>query len=219
MRDEFRFFHCGQVEITGTIPELSGNSIRRIEKFPGCDTIREQSAKTGKTGGNMNCVLLNSDYTFLNVISWKRAIRMLAKDKVRVIRYSKEVVRSAEGAVLKIPAVMKLIKFIRSLYRTRVPFSKRNVMIRDGFKCAYCGADREKLTIDHIIPKSKGGKTNFENCISSCKSCNHKKGAKLPSEAGMYLRVRAYQPTISEFMRLKAVKLGIDGILKDLGVY
>ncbi|MBW1726603.1 MAG: HNH endonuclease [Deltaproteobacteria bacterium] len=165
------------------------------------------------------CVLLNADYTFLNVVNWKRAMCLIAKGKVQVIRQSERLIRTAEGLAVKVPAVMRLIKLIRTLYINRVPFSKKNVLIRDGFKCAYCGGEKRKLTIDHIIPKSRGGKTDFDNCVSSCKSCNNKKGSKIPSEANMYLKVKAYQPTIAEFLRLKVEKLGINKVLKDLGVY
>ena len=164
------------------------------------------------------CVLLNADYTFLNVVNWKRAMCLVAKGKVQILRNSERIVRTAEGIVMKVPAVMKLIKLIRTLYRTRVPFSKKNVLVRDGFKCAYCGTDKEKLTIDHIVPKARGGKTTFENCVSSCKTCNNKKGGKTPREVKMYLKVKAYQPTISEFLRLKVKKLGIDQVLIDFGI-
>lgn len=166
-----------------------------------------------------HCVLLNADYTFLNVVDWKRAMCLLAKGKVQVLKYSERIIRTAEGIVLKIPAVMKLIKLIRTLYRTKVPFSKKNVLIRDGFKCAYCGNDKEKLTLDHIVPKSKGGETTFDNCVSCCKPCNNKKGGRTPREAHMYLRLKPYQPTIAEFLILKVKKLGIDNVLKDCGLY
>ena len=165
------------------------------------------------------CVLLNADYTFLNVVNWKRAVCLMAKGKVQVLRHSARIVRTAEGIIVKIPAVMKLIKLIRTLYVNRVPFSKKNVLVRDGFQCAYCGTERQKLTIDHIIPKSKGGKATFENCVTSCKPCNNKKGDRTPREANMYLKVKAYQPTISEFLRLKVKKLGIIDVLRDLGIY
>jgi len=165
------------------------------------------------------CILLNADYTYLNVVDWKRAMCLMIKGKVQVIKHSKRIVRTAEGIIIKVPAVMKLIKLIRALYVNRVPFSKKNVLVRDGFKCAYCGAERQRLTIDHIIPKSKGGKANFENCVSSCKPCNNKKGDRTPREAQMYLKVKAYQPTISEFLRLKVKKLGINDILRDMGIY
>jgi 5-methylcytosine-specific restriction endonuclease McrA len=144
---------------------------------------------------------------------------LVVKGKVQVLKQSERIIRTAGGIIIKVPAVMKLIKFIRTLYINRVPFSKKNVLVRDGFKCAYCGAERQRLTIDHIIPKSKGGKADFENCVSSCKPCNNKKGDRTPREALMYLKVKAYQPTISEFLRLKVKKLGINDILRDMGIY
>ncbi len=165
------------------------------------------------------CILLNADYTYLNVVDWKRAMCLMIKGKVQVLKHSARIVRTAEGIIIKVPAVMKLIKLIRALYINRVPFSKKNILVRDGFKCAYCGAERQRLTIDHIIPKSKGGKANFENCVSSCKPCNNKKGDRTPREAQMFLKVKAYQPTISEFLRLKVKKLGINDVLRDMGIY
>ncbi|MEE8432710.1 MAG: HNH endonuclease [Candidatus Desulfatibia sp.] len=165
------------------------------------------------------CILLNADYTYLNVVDWKRAMCLMIKGKVQVLKHSARIIRTAEGIIIKVPAVMKLIKLIRALYVNRVPFSKKNILVRDGFKCAYCGAERQRLTIDHIIPKSKGGKANFENCVSSCKPCNNKKGDRTPREAQMFLKVKAYQPTISEFLRLRVKKLGINDILRDMGIY
>lgn len=165
------------------------------------------------------CVLLNADYSFLNVVNWKRAMCMISKGKVQVLKHSERLIRTAEGIAIKVPAVMRLIKLIRTLYINRVPFSKKNVLIRDGFKCAYCGENHRKITIDHIIPKSRNGKTTFENCVSSCLPCNNKKGGKTPSEARMYLKVKAYQPTIAEFLQLKVKKLGINEVLRDFGIY
>ncbi len=165
------------------------------------------------------CILLNADYSFLNVVNWKRAMCLMAKGKIQVLKHSERLIRTAEGIAIKVPAVMRLIKLIRTLYVNRVPFSKKNILVRDGFKCAYCKSEKRRLTIDHIIPRSRGGKTTFENCVSSCKPCNNKKGNKTPTEVKMYLKVKAYQPTISEFLRLKVKKLGINEVLKDLGIY
>jgi len=165
-----------------------------------------------------HCVLLNADYTYLNLVNWKRAICLMAKGKVEVVRDSQKTIRNANGDEVKIPAVMRLIKLIRTIYRTSVAFTKRNVLIRDHFRCAYCGAGKEKLSIDHIIPKSKGGKMTFENCVAACKTCNLKKGGRTPSEARMFLKIKPYQPTISEFLRLKFESLGIHDVLRELGV-
>jgi len=143
----------------------------------------------------------------------------MAKGKVQVLKHSEKVIKTAEGLIVKVPLVMKLIKLIRTLYRNKVPFSKKNVLTRDGFKCAYCGSTNERLTMDHILPKSRGGKTSFENCVAACKKCNNKKGGKTPREIHMYPKVKAYQPTISEFLHLKIKNLGINNFLKDIGIY
>ncbi len=166
-----------------------------------------------------HCVLLNADYTFLNLVNWKRAICLMAKGKVEVVKDSQLTIRNASGLELKIPAVMRLVKLIRTIYRTSVTFTKRNVLIRDHFKCAYCGASKERLSIDHIIPKSRGGRMTFENCVAACKTCNLKKGGRTPREASMYLKIKPYQPTISEFLRLKFENLGIHDVLRELGVF
>ena len=166
-----------------------------------------------------HCVLLNADYTFLNLVNWKRAVCLMAKGKVEVVKDSRNIIRNCSGVELKVPAVMRLIKLIRTIYRSSVTFTKKNVLIRDRFKCAYCGARREKLSIDHIIPKSRGGKMTFENCVAACRPCNLKKGGRTPNEARMYLKVRPYQPTISEFLRLKFENLGIQDVLRELGVF
>ncbi len=167
----------------------------------------------------MHCVLLNADYTFLNMVHWKRAMCLIAKGKVQVLRESEKTIHGAEGLVMRIPAVMRLIKLIRTLYKNRVPFSKKNVLIRDGFRCAYCGAQKTPLTIDHIIPRARGGTTCFENCVASCRSCNTRKGSRIPSEVNMFLKTKAYQPTIAEFLRMKIRNLGLYDVLKELGIY
>ncbi len=165
------------------------------------------------------CILLNADYSYLNVVTWKRAVCLISKGKVEVLSFSKTVMKTSGGILIKIPAVMKLIKLIRTIYRARIPFSKKNILIRDGFKCAYCGTEKEKLTIDHIIPRSKGGKTCFENCVAACISCNNHKGSRTPREIRKHLNVKPYQPTISEFIRLKIKNLGINDVLKDLNIF
>jgi 5-methylcytosine-specific restriction endonuclease McrA len=143
----------------------------------------------------------------------------MIKKKVEVLKYTDKIISNAEKTLtMKIPAVIKLIKAIRSLYRSKVPFSKRNVMVRDGFVCVYCGSN-EMLTIDHVLPVSRGGKSTFENCVSACKKCNSKKGDNTPSEVHMFLKKKPYAPTISEFIKMRMEKLGIMDLLKELGVY
>ena len=161
-------------------------------------------------------ILLNADYTFLNTVTWKKAFALVCKGKVQVLKYSDKVIRSAAGAVLEIPLVMRLIKLIRTIYKARVPFSKKNVMVRDGFKCVYCGVPGKRFTIDHVVPKTKGGKSTFENCVTACKPCNHRKGHKTCQEIKMFPKTQLIAPTISEFLRMKLGTLGIQKTLDDM---
>ncbi len=163
-------------------------------------------------------IVLNGDYSFLNTVDWKRAICLVLKGKTEVLKYTDKIIRCIDGSEIQIPLVMKLIKVIRMIYRNKVPFTKKNVFVRDKFRCQYCGS-KNQLTIDHIIPVSKGGKSNFENCVAACKPCNNKKRNRIPSEAHMYLNRNPSAPTISEFFRIKMKQLGMDKYLKEVGVY
>ena len=164
------------------------------------------------------CIVLNGDYTFLNTVNWKRAICLVMKGKTEVLKYADNTIKCIDGTEMQLPLVMRLIKVIRMIYKNKVPFTKKNVHTRDGFTCQYCGSKKD-LTIDHIIPVSKGGKTSFENCTTACRRCNNKKGNKMPRQVGMFTRKKTYTPTISEFFRLKMQVLGLDKFLKELGVY
>ena len=163
------------------------------------------------------CIVLNGDYSFLNTVSWRRGLVLTIKGKTEVLKYTDRVIKCANGSVMNIPLVIKLIKVIRMIYRNRVPYSKRNIMTRDNHICVYCGSKNE-LTIDHMIPSSRGGKSTFENCVTACRPCNNKKNDRTPNEAKMYIKKRPYAPTISEFFRIKMKSLGIDKFLKELGV-
>jgi len=164
-------------------------------------------------------VVLNGDYSFLNTVNWRRAVCLLIKEKAEVLKEADTVIRNGFGQpVFKMPLVIKLVKIIRLIYKNKVPFSKRNIMVRDDYKCMYCGAI-SNLTIDHIIPISRGGKSNFENCTTSCQPCNNKKGKHTPSEVKMFLIRQPHCPTISEFIIMKMKKLQISDFLKELGVY
>jgi 5-methylcytosine-specific restriction endonuclease McrA len=165
-----------------------------------------------------SCILLNGDYSYLCQIDWKKALCLSFSEKAKVLKYSDRLVQGV-GKIFKVPAVMVLIKVVRNVYRNRVPFTKKNVLVRDWYTCVYCGSRKRPLTIDHIIPVSKGGKTDFDNCVASCKTCNHYKGARTPRQAGMQLKKQPYQPTIAEFIRIRLQQSGAYQLLKELGLY
>jgi 5-methylcytosine-specific restriction endonuclease McrA len=163
-------------------------------------------------------ILLNADFTYLGSVTWQKAVVLMIKGKVEVLKESNKIITSAGKIVKKIvvPQVMKLVTMIRTIYKNKVPFSKRNVMIRDDFKCLYCGARESKMTIDHVQPVSKGGKSTFLNCVTACKKCNNKKDNRTPGEAKMYLSKYPFAPTIMEFIMIKTKNLGIDKVIKEL---
>lgn len=160
------------------------------------------------------CILLNADGNYLSLISWKRAMCLISKNAVKVLKYTEKIVRTVTKEY-KIPSIIMLVKMIRIKWKGSVPYSKKNVIIRDRYICQYCGCVetlKNKMTIDHIIPKSKGGKSTFENTVSCCKICNNRKGDRTPSESKMYLKKMPKHPTIGEFLH-KRIK-NINEILK-----
>lgn len=159
-------------------------------------------------------LVLNLDYTFLNFVDTKKALKLVAKGKVEVVKYSTEFITTVKETIL-IPLVVKLLKLVRVIYKRRVPFSKKNVLIRDKHKCAYCGS-KDNLTIDHIIPKSRGGKSTFENCVAACKACNNDKRDKTCSEVGMFPKTIMTQPTINEFIQIRMRNLGVGKLMEEL---
>jgi 5-methylcytosine-specific restriction endonuclease McrA len=128
------------------------------------------------------------------VISWQRAVVLLWLGKVEVLEeYDEPIV--GPSLVLRTPAVVRLRKGSAPV-RHRVRFSRINVFTRDGFRCQYCGAKKaaSDLNYDHVVPRVRGGKTAWENIVSSCYACNDKKGGKTPEEAGMKLLRAPFRP-------------------------
>lgn len=137
-------------------------------------------------------LLLNATYEPLTALPARRAVVLLVCDKADTVHHNPEgpVVHSA-GASVTLPSVIRLRNYVRVPYRARVPMTRAALMHRDRYRCAYCGSKAE--TIDHVIPRSRGGPHSWENCVASCAPCNHRKADKLLSELGWSLR----QPLVS----------------------
>jgi len=148
-------------------------------------------------------IVLNAGYEFLGLVSWQRAMGLLFTGKVEVVKQSDRVVKTV-SRTFRVPAVIRLIKFIRQIYRREVPFSRKNILVRDGYVCQYCGGDftASDLTVDHIIPKVQGGDNGWTNVVACCRSCNMRKGGRTPRQAGMQLIRKPFKPTIMEFINL-----------------
>ncbi len=164
----------------------------------------------------MQVIVLNADYTYLHTISWKRGIKLVLKGKVEVLKYAEKAVRGINETVV-VPLIVRLITFVRRVYRSMVPMSRRNVFIRDEFTCQYCGRScRKSPTLDHIIPRSRGGTNAWENSVTACSRCNQRKGSKTPSEARMRLKRQPVRPTINEFAQKKMKVMGVQAMLQEL---
>jgi 5-methylcytosine-specific restriction endonuclease McrA len=152
-------------------------------------------------------LLLNSTFEPLKVVSWKKAIVMVVLGKVEVVEEYERKIRGI-NFTFSLPAVIRLHRFIRR-QTPIVKFSRQNLYIRDRGKCQYCGApfNPKDLTYDHVIPRSKGGQTEWTNVVTCCAACNVKKGGRTPEEAGMFL-IR--KPKAPIWIPLLAMSLGID---------
>jgi 5-methylcytosine-specific restriction endonuclease McrA len=162
-------------------------------------------------------VLLNADYTPLSVVKLRRAIKLIMKKKAVVVQATGKILENAEKTFsLVVPKVIRLVEYVKALARTAVVFTRRNVFIRDGHTCAYCGCKPEKLTLDHIIPVSRGGRSDFKNCVTACLPCNNRKDDRTPDEAGMKLKIKPKKPSVMEFVIQRMKSLGVTDEI-DLG--
>jgi 5-methylcytosine-specific restriction endonuclease McrA len=141
-------------------------------------------------------LVLNATYEPLHIISWRRALSLLYQGKVEVLaEYDREV--KSIRFTIKLPSVLRLLKFVKVRKRAHhVKFSRANIYARDHNTCQYCGrkCPTEDLTFDHVIPIVKGGSKTWNNIVTCCFDCNHKKGGRTPEEAGMHLRRQPKEP-------------------------
>jgi 5-methylcytosine-specific restriction endonuclease McrA len=130
-------------------------------------------------------LLLNASYEPLCVLPARRAVVLVLKEKAEIVHRNGAEYRS-ERRVVPVPAVIRLVHFVRVPFRATAPLSRRAVFARDGHRCQYCGRTAENL--DHVVPRSRGGPHTWENVVASCRSCNARKEDRLPAECGMVLR-------------------------------
>ncbi|MGI8644524.1 MAG: HNH endonuclease [Thermomicrobiales bacterium] len=141
---------------------------------------------------NKAVLVLNQNYEPLNVCNARRAIVMVFDGKAEILEEYPFVVRSTRS-IFPFPSVIRMTYLIRRP-RPRVKLTRREIFIRDGYTCQYCGRNGHNLTIDHFVPRSRGGGHTWENLVSACKSCNHRKGGKSPQQARMLLRTDPKEP-------------------------
>jgi len=140
-------------------------------------------------------LLLNITYEPLRIINWKKAITLLCLGKVEVIEeYGRDI--HSVSFTIKLPSVVRLLNLVKKP-KSPVKFSRQNIYLRDKYRCQYCGLKHptEELTYDHVLPKSRGGKTAWENIVTCCIGCNRKKGGRTPKEARMNLVRKPTRPS------------------------
>ncbi len=141
----------------------------------GASTLRCAMAKA---------LVLNATYEPLSVVSRRRAVVLLLREKADVVELDEEVWHS-ERADHWVPSVIRLRTFVKVPYARRVPLNRRAVFLRDSDQCQYCSRPAEN--IDHVIPRSQGGPHTWENVVASCRRCNTRKGGRTPDQAGLRL--------------------------------
>ncbi|HEX6331086.1 MAG TPA: HNH endonuclease [Actinomycetota bacterium] len=137
-------------------------------------------------------LVLNASHQPLAVVTARRAVVLVLKDKAEVLVADGQVFRS-ERVSMDAPSVLRLRRFVRVPYRATAPLTRRAVFARDNWSCQYCGAPAENL--DHVIPKSRGGTHTWDNVVAACRRCNSRKENRLIEDAGLRLARRPTAPT------------------------
>jgi len=147
----------------------------------------------------MRALVLNFDFSPISVCTVEKAFLLIYLEKA-------EQIQDFEGAFLrtvsrnfKMPAVVRLLRYVKLPFKS-VELTRNNVFKRDSFECQYCGSNRD-LTLDHVLPRSRGGQSNWKNLVTACKPCNAKKGDYTPKEAGLDLHQRPFRPSYIMFLR------------------
>jgi len=141
---------------------------------------------------NVSVLKLNQNYEPLEIINWKEALKLVFLEKAEAIKIY-DIKIHTPNQEFNVPAIIRLFKQFKKP-RKKIRFNKRNVFIRDNYMCQYCGLEDDKLTIDHIVPKVKGGRTEWTNVVACCVDCNRKKRDKSLKEVGMKLRKKPIEP-------------------------
>lgn len=140
-------------------------------------------------------LVLNATYEPLSVVSVKRAVVLLLKEKAELIEAAQAKLRSKNFSLPR-PLVIRLVYYVKIPRRISLPVTRKTIFARDNYTCQYCNTlpPKQLLTVDHVLPRSRGGKTTWENVVTACQTCNGRKGNRTPVEAGMKLMSEPRRP-------------------------
>lgn len=138
-------------------------------------------------------LILNASYEPLSVVNVRRAVVLVLRGKAVTVEERRDHVFHSESLTVPVPSVVKLVSYVRVPHQRVIPVTRRGVFGRDGNRCQYCMGPAE--SIDHVIPRSKGGGHTWDNVVACCRRCNVRKGDRLPSEIGYALKRRPGPPS------------------------
>lgn len=145
-------------------------------------------------------LVLNASYEPLSICDARNAVLLLFCGKAMMVASHPEHRIRTVTENFPLPSIVRLMVYVRIDYRGAV-LNRKNLFRRDGFRCQYCGCKDDSLTVDHVMPKSRGGEDTWENLITACKPCNTKKGNRTPAEAGMAMLNKPVRPSHITLMR------------------
>ncbi len=144
-------------------------------------------------------LVLNQDYQALSITSVQRAIVLVLLHKAEMVEAEALRFVRSPSRQLPWPSIVRLKAYVRVPYK-RILLTRKNVIRRDSSRCQYCGG-RDRLTIDHVLPKSRGGRDAWDNLVAACVPCNNRKGSMTPTEAGMNLDRAPFRPSYVMYIR------------------
>jgi 5-methylcytosine-specific restriction endonuclease McrA len=187
---------------TMTARSVRTNESDHVETGVAVAEVRDLAPGTDRAVSG-RVLVLNATYEPINVCSIRRAVVLLLKEKAEMLERNARELHSERYTVAR-PVVIRLVSYVRVPHQAhRRKITRRAVFARDGWACQYCGA-RSNLTVDHVIPRSKGGQSSWENIVASCGPCNRRKGDSLPAQAGMKLRRAPRTPRSEIFIHVSA---------------
>jgi 5-methylcytosine-specific restriction endonuclease McrA len=147
-------------------------------------------------------LVLNFTYEAMNVTSFQRAVKLIFAGKAEIVHNRDRSIASTTFT-MRLPSIIRMLYYIKRPMQ-RVSLTKKNVLIRDDYTCQYCGLHGERLmTVDHVVPKSRGGPSTWENLVCACMRCNNRKNNRTPHEANMALKRKPRQPKYIPWIQVK----------------
>jgi 5-methylcytosine-specific restriction endonuclease McrA len=173
------------------------------------DDESDDPAVPGRHGAGIGgrVLVLNATFEPINVCTVRRAAVLLLKQKAEVLEDGDTRLHS-ERMTMTRPVVIRLVTYVRvprDVHRRKI--TRKAVLARDSWTCQYCGTDKPGLTVDHVIPRSRGGESVWENIVASCAPCNRRKGNRLPREVSMHPRHAPKPPGPNIFIRIAAPRV------------